>query len=203
MIYNMIYKKFKLFVLRLISILLLIVLAIAASLKYYEMTYFKPHIPYIKERYNQARKRESLNERVKEIIFCLETPFYHKKNPYRHFAGVVAIHFVSKFVKYQKISEWHFYNWLWTQLLIYHFGEEKLFLLFLHQIPFEQGFGLANSAQYYFQKTISQLTVEEVVMLLGIARSPITRLPFKHPEKAKEIQGLLMEKLIQLNCLPE
>jgi penicillin-binding protein 1A len=69
-------------------------------------------------------------------------------------------------------------------------------------IPFERGFGLANSAQYYFQKKISQLTVEEIVMLLGIARSPTRYSPFSHPEEANKIQGILMKKLTKLNCLP-
>jgi penicillin-binding protein 1A len=78
---------------------------------------------------------------------------------------------------------------------MYHFDKEKLFILYLHLIPFERGYGFANSAQYYYQKTISQLTVEEVVMLLGIARSPTIYSPFSHPEKAKEIQVRLMQKL--------
>ena len=108
---------------------------------------------------------------------------------------------VGKFVEYKKISEWHFHNALWTLLLRHHFDKEKLFILYLHLIYFERGFGFANSAQYYFQKTISQLTLEEVVMLLAIARSPTRNSPFLHPENAKKIQGRLMQKLTDSNCL--
>jgi len=151
--------------------------------------------------YNQANRYESFNEMIKNIIFCLEIPFYHENNPDAQIAGVVAIHFVEKFVEYKKISEWHFHNALWTILLIHHFDKEKLFILYLHLIRFERGFGFANSAQYYFQKKISQLTVEEVVMLLGIARSPTMYSPFSHPENAKKIQSRLMQKLTESNCL--
>jgi hypothetical protein len=198
----MVYKKIRLLIFKLISALLLIILAIVASFKYYEMRYFKPYIPYIEEMYNQAKREESFNGMIKNIIFCLETHFYHENNSYAQIAGVVAIHFVEKFVEYKKIGEWHFHNALWTRLLIHDFDEEKLFLLFLHLIPFERGFGLANSAQYYFKKKISQLTVEEIVMLLGIARSPTRYSPFSHPFDAKKIQTILMKKLTQLNCLP-
>jgi len=74
--------------------------------------------------------------------------------------------------------------------------------MYIHLIPFEHGIGLANSAQYYFQKKASQLTVEEIVMLLSIARLPIMHSPFLYPEKAEKIQNILMEKLIKQNCLP-
>lgn len=196
----------KMMIFKLIKTLLLIILAIVASFKYFEMRYFKPYIPYIEETYNQAKKEESVTEMVKEVIICLETEtFYYfddyESSPYTYIAGVVAIHLVERFVEYKKGSEWHFYNVLWTILLRHHFDKEKLFILYLHFIRFERGFGFANSAQYYFQKTISQLTLEEVVMLLAIARSPTRNSPFSHPENAKKVQGRLMQKLEESNCL--
>jgi len=198
---RMLYNKLRRLIFKLIKALLLIILAIVAGFKYYEMRYFKPYIPYIEKMYNQANREESSTEMVKEVIFCLETETftfsYYENSPYSYIAGLVAIHFVDKFVEYKNISEWHFHNTLWTRLLIHHFGKEKVFILYLHLIPFEHGFGLANSAQYYYQKTISQLTVEEVVMLLGIARSPTIYSPFSHPENAQEIQDRLMQKLIR------
>ena len=200
-------KKLRLLIFKLIKALLLIILVIVASFKYFEMRYFKPYLPYIEEMYNQAKREESVTEMVKEVIFCLETETfdyfdYYESSPYSYIAGVVAIHLVERFVEYKKASEWHFYNVLWTILLIHHFDKEKLFILYLHLIRFERGFGLANSAQYYFKKKISQLTVEEVVMLLGIARSPTMYSPFSHPENAKKIQSRLMQKLKESNCFP-
>jgi hypothetical protein len=196
--------KIKLLFFKILSGVLLIVLATGVAFKYYEIRYFKPSIPLIEEVYNNAKREENYTEMVKNIVLCIETPyFYHDKNhPYDRIAGIVARHFAYKFIKYNNMGEWHFHGLLWKILLIHHFEREKLFILYLHFIPFEHGLGLANSAQYYFQKKISQLTVKEIVTLLGVARSPKTYSPFSNPKGAEDIQDILMEKLKKLNCLP-
>jgi len=199
---RMLYNKLRRLIFKLIKALLLIIfLAIVAGFKYYEMRYFKPHIPYIEKFYHQAKKEETFTEEVRNIIFCLETSSDNELKNSSYFSSVIARHFVYELIEYQKISEWHLHNFLWSRLLTYYFDEEKIFILYLHLIPFEHGFGLANSAQYYFQKKISQLTVEEVVMLLGIARSPKTFSPYYRPENAQQIQAILMQQLKESNCL--
>jgi len=185
---------------KLIFILLLIFLTVIAAVNYYEMKYFKPYLPRIEESYNQAKKQETVTEMLKNIIWCLETPFDDENDPDAHVAGIVARHFVYEFLKYEKTTEWHFHNILWARLLIHYFDREKLFLLYLHYMPFEHGQGLANSAQYYFQKNISQLTVEEVIVLLGVARSPNRYSPFSNPEEANRIKGILIQKLKESKC---
>ena len=192
------YKTIRILILKFFPLLLSIILIIIASFKYYEMRYFKPHIPYLEKTYIQAKKEENFTEMTKNIIFCLEIPSYHKNNPYAHVAGIVARHFVEELIEYKRIGDWHIHNLLWSQLLRYYFDDEELFILFLHLKPFEHGFGLANSAQYHFKKTIPQLTVEELVMLLGIAQSPL----YSPSGRARRIQGIF-EKLEELNCLSD
>lgn len=197
----MTFKKIRLFLLKLIFILLLIVSTAFVALKYYEMKYFRPHIPYIEKFYHQAKKEEMVTLDVRNIIFCLETSSDNELKKSSYFSSVIARRFVYELIEYQKISEWHLHNFLWSRLLTYYFDEEQIFILYLHLIPFEHGFGLANSAQYYFQQKISQLTVEEVVMLLGIARSPKAFSPYYRPENAQKIQAILMQQLKESNCL--
>jgi len=194
------FRKIRSFLLRLLIILLLIILTIIITLKYYEIIYFKPHFSYINKIYIQGKKEEHFTKKIKSIILCLDKPILKEESTF--FSYVIARYFVYEFIEFDTKIEWHLHNFLWSKLLIYNFNKEKIFILYLHMIPFERGFGLANSAQYYFQKKTSQLTVEEIVMLLGIARSPMTFSLFLHPENAKKIQNILMEKLVELNCLP-
>ncbi len=163
----------KLFI-KLLKFLLLIILTIIISLKYYEIIYFKPYISYINERYTQGKREVYFTEKIRDIVSCLETSELGKDSPY--ISNAIARHFVYEFIEFDTKIKWHFHNLLWSKLLVYHFDKEQLFILYIYLTPFELvelDFGLENSSQYYFNKKISKLTTKEFFVLLGMTKSPI------------------------------
>jgi len=63
---------------KLLKFLLLIILVIIISLKYYEITYFKPYLFYVNEIYIQGKKEEYFTEKIRNIILCLNKPKFEE-----------------------------------------------------------------------------------------------------------------------------
>jgi len=62
------------------------------------------------------------------------------------------------------------------------------------------GFGLG--AQYYFNKPIAELSVDEIATLIAVIRGPSYYNPFRHPERALARRNLVLAKMHQ-NALIE
>ncbi|WP_070119943.1 transglycosylase domain-containing protein [Bacillus marinisedimentorum] len=79
-----------------------------------------------------------------------------------------------------------------------NYSKEKLLEMYLNQIYFGHGaYGIQSAAKLYFDKDISELTVDEGALLAGLPKAPSTYSPVNHPEKSKERRDLvlaLMEK---------
>ena len=85
---------------------------------------------------------------------------------------------------------------LWERLVPppKHFSEDEILALYCHYLPYEEGIGLSKSAQFHFNKDISELSVDEILMLLAIGKSPSYFSPIKNPDKAKEMQEKLFAR---------
>jgi len=78
------------------------------------------------------------------------------------------------------------------------YSKEKLLEMYLNRIYFGHGaYGIQAASKLYFNKPISELTVEEGALLAGIPKAPSTYSPIVNLEKSKERRDLilsLMEK---------
>jgi membrane carboxypeptidase/penicillin-binding protein PbpC len=84
------------------------------------------------------------------------------------------------------ITEWHLRGAIWTALLPRRLGPEKLFLLYCHYLPFEDGHGLTYGSEKYFQTKPADLTTDQALVLLVISRSPRAHSPSRHPERFQQ-----------------
>jgi penicillin-binding protein 1B len=86
-------------------------------------------------------------------------------------------------------------------LLEHRLSKEQIMTMYCNQIYLGQrgGFsinGFGEAARSYFDKDISQLTLAESAMLVGIVRSPNHYAPFKHPDRAKDRRNFVIEDMV-------
>ena len=76
------------------------------------------------------------------------------------------------------------------------FSKEEILYLYLNQIYLGHGaYGVAAAAENYFEKPVSDLTLAEAAMLAGLPQAPSRYSPFRYPEKAKERQEYVLQRM--------
>ena len=84
------------------------------------------------------------------------------------------------------------------------FPKEKILELYLNQIYLGSGaYGVAAASQVYFDKSIDELTLEEVALLATLPKAPSKLDPRKNMEKAKERRNWVIERMIAENFIEE
>lgn len=87
------------------------------------------------------------------------------------------------------------------------FSKEKIFELYANEIYLGQRgsfsiHGLGESAQAYFGKDVSQLTLPESGLLAGIIRGPSRYSPFRHPERAQARRDYILDAMVETRAIP-
>lgn len=95
--------------------------------------------------------------------------------------------------------EWHIRLLSWHKLLLWYFDQKDITTLYMYYMPFEDGYGIEHSAKFYFNKEYTNLSVDEIITLVAIARSPQRYSPFKQQnDELHQLKAKLYAKLI--NC---
>lgn len=85
-----------------------------------------------------------------------------------------------------RMLEWHLAGALWWAWLSATLENAEIVALYAHYLPFEGGTGLAYGAQRYFGKAPGDLTLDEVLGLVAIARASARNSPERAPERYLE-----------------
>ena len=88
---------------------------------------------------------------------------------------------------------WREANLLWATLLPLRLEERDMLALWSHLLPFEGGRGLAYGASTYFGKAPGELTADEMLGLVAIARAPKANSPTAAPERYQAVVAKLRE----------
>lgn len=79
-----------------------------------------------------------------------------------------------------------------------HFTKPQIFTLYANQVPLGHGnFGFAAAAQFYFGKTLDELTLEEAALLAGLPRSPTANSPLLYPERAQRRRNIVLDAMLE------
>jgi penicillin-binding protein 1A len=79
-----------------------------------------------------------------------------------------------------------------------HFTKPQIFTLYTNQVPLGHGnFGFAAAAQFYFGKSLEQLTLEEAALLAGLPRSPTANSPLLYPERALRRRNVVLDAMLE------
>lgn len=82
------------------------------------------------------------------------------------------------------------------------FPKERILELYLNQIYLGSGaYGVAAAAQVYFDKSIDELTLEEVALLATLPKAPSKLDPRKNIQKAKERRNWVIDRMIVENFI--
>ena len=92
------------------------------------------------------------------------------------------------------MGEYHLQGLAWIWLLRAHMNRSERLALFARYLPFDGGMGMAEGGRKYFGKELRDLTPDEVIGLLAVARSPRRNDPLTHPDNYQRTKKLLQEK---------
>lgn len=77
-----------------------------------------------------------------------------------------------------------------------NFSKQQILELYLNEIYFGHGiYGVGTAADYFFGKTIEELTVEEGALLAGMIKAPNTYSPYHDIDKAKSRRDVALSQL--------
>lgn len=76
------------------------------------------------------------------------------------------------------------------------YSKDELLELYLNKIYFGQGiYGIETAAQYFFSKSVKDLTIAEGALLAGLAKGPNGYSPINHPEKSLARRNLVLKTM--------
>ncbi|MBB6454691.1 penicillin-binding protein 2A [Salirhabdus euzebyi] len=82
------------------------------------------------------------------------------------------------------------------------FSKEKILEYYLNEIYFGHGvYGIEKAAQFYFGKSVQNLTVSEGALLAGLPKAPSNYSPIDYPEKAIQRRNIVLSSMQQLNMI--
>ncbi|MHB1418126.1 MAG: transglycosylase domain-containing protein [Bacillota bacterium] len=82
------------------------------------------------------------------------------------------------------------------------YSKDEILEMYLNQIFFGNGaYGVEVAAQTYFAKPAMDLDLAESALLAGLIRSPANYAPFRHPDRAKLRQKLVLERMAELGMI--
>ena len=83
-----------------------------------------------------------------------------------------------------------------------NYSKDEILELYLNQIPFAHGaYGIEVASNVYFQKETGELTIAEAALLAGIPRAPSYYSPFNNFDAAQQRQGLVLQKMYELDFI--
>lgn len=87
-------------------------------------------------------------------------------------------------------------------MLEFKFTKDQILEKYLNEVYFGQSgniavHGVSEAAKFYFGKNLDELTIAEQALLAGIVRGPFYYSPFRHFERAKGRQELVLAKMFE------
>lgn len=78
------------------------------------------------------------------------------------------------------------------------YTKEEILILYLNQVYFGRGaYGVEAAARTYFNKSSSELTLDECATLVGILKSPSTYNPIDNPELCLERRNVVLNNMVE------
>ncbi|KKI90818.1 penicillin-binding protein [Bacillus sp. SA1-12] len=82
------------------------------------------------------------------------------------------------------------------------YSKAKLLEMYLNQVYFGHGaYGIKTAAKLYFNKEVSELTLEEGALLAGIPKAPSTYSPIDNAEKSRERRNVILSLMGDQNYI--
>ncbi len=74
-----------------------------------------------------------------------------------------------------------------------YYSKEEILNMYMNQIYYGNGnYGIEAASEYYFGKSVSQLTIDEAALLAGLPKGPGYYSPITHPDMAKKRRNIVL-----------
>lgn len=84
------------------------------------------------------------------------------------------------------------------------FSKQEILQMYLNEIYLGEGaYGVKAAAKKYFNKELSELTLGESAMMVGVIPLPSRYNPFAHPEMAKQRRALVLNSMLEMGFITE
>ncbi len=84
------------------------------------------------------------------------------------------------------------------------FSKQEILQLYLNEIYLGEGaYGVKTAAKRYFDKDLSELTLGESAMLIGVIPLPSRYNPFSNPEQAKNRRALVLKSMLEMGFITQ
>ena len=84
------------------------------------------------------------------------------------------------------------------------YSKKQILEMYLNTVPFgHNSFGIHTAAQYYFNKTPSELKVQEIAMLVGLLKGTTLYDPERNPDGCMERRNLVLSTMQSLGYLSQ
>jgi len=82
------------------------------------------------------------------------------------------------------------------------YNKEEILTMYLNTVPFgEQAYGIGTACKRFFNKTPSELTVEEAATLVGMLKATSYYNPRLHRERARDRRNVVLHQMVKYDAL--
>ena len=83
-------------------------------------------------------------------------------------------------------------------------SKEQILELYLNKIFFgNRAYGVSAAAEFYYSKTLDELSLPEMAMLAGLPKAPSANNPLADPERARERRDWILDRMLALGYIDE
>ncbi|ANZ94350.1 hypothetical protein BFC19_02315 [Brochothrix thermosphacta] len=78
------------------------------------------------------------------------------------------------------------------------YSKEQILEIYINKVYMgDSVYGMSTGAKHFYNKKLSQLSIPQVALLVGIPNSPNELNPYDHPEAAKERRDTVMQRMVE------
>ncbi len=83
-----------------------------------------------------------------------------------------------------------------------NYSKERIFTFYCNTIYLGHGnYGVEAASEYYFGKSVKDLTLDECALLAGLIKAPERFSPIKHPKRAKRRRNFVLRRMYELGYI--
>ncbi len=87
-------------------------------------------------------------------------------------------------------------EWLTAYKLESNYSKQDILTMYLNTVPFgNNSYGVNAAAKHYFNKTVTNINLQESALLVGMLKATSTYNPVKNPEKAQERRNVVLSQM--------
>ncbi|CAM3722000.1 penicillin-binding protein 1A [Alkalicoccus chagannorensis] len=84
------------------------------------------------------------------------------------------------------------------------YTKDQILEMYMNAIYFSDGrYGIVEASNYYFNKDLSELNIEDAALLAGIPQRPNAHNPFNHPEQAENRRNVVINQMVHYDKITE